>query len=765
MRRPLIAIPALAAILIVTGCSGDATQEEMLIDFENQADLDLVTVNYGRVSHVTSSEGGAARVEMAAASNHLTAFEIVPTAPWDLSNKEHVALAVDIENPSDSSTSFYVTTTDGSGQTTIRTTVVPARSSGTYFVELNTPDLDADSGIRSNPLSWDTDYTPAIWRGGARKLDLTAVQSLKFDVRGSLHDKTFVIDNVRLIYPGTFKQDYLVGLVDEFGQNAKRDFTNKVTSTAQLVEASNKEQAELLTTPPEGRSRFNGWADGPRLEATGYFRTEKHEGKWALVDPDGYLFFSNGIANVRMSNTSTMTGYDFDADAIAQRASDDLTPEDSVSLNKAPSEAWPTRQVSSELRAGMFTWLPSYDDPLGDHFGYRREVHSGPIEKGETFSFYRANLARKYQTNDVDEFMRHWRDTTVDRMLSWGFTSFGNWIDPMFYQLDRIPFFANGWIIGDFKTVSSGNDYWAPLPDPFDPLFEERAYATVRQIAAEVQDSPWCIGVFIDNEKSWGMMGSVGRQYGLVINTLARDDSDSPTKTVFTRWLKEKYESITKLNEAWDTEMESWDSLTAGVDLVEFSDAMTEDFSVLLELYTEEYFRIVAKAVDELMPNHLYLGARFADWGMTPEVRAAAARHVDVMSYNYYREGVSDVFWGFLEDIDLPSIIGEFHNGAKDSGLLNPGLIHAESQADRGVKYAEYVNSVIDHPYFVGVHWFQYIDSPLTGRALDGENYNVGFVSVTDQPYEPLVDAAKAVNAKLYTRRFGGSSESEESAQ
>ena len=161
------------------------------------------------------------------------------------------------------------------------------------------------------------------------------------------------------------------------------------------------------------------------------------------------------------------------------------------------------------------------------------------------------------------------------------------------------------------------------------------------------------------------------------------------------------------------------------------------------------------------MPNHMYLGARFADWGMTPELRAASARHVDVMSYNFYREGISDVFWDFLHDIDMPSIIGEFHNGALDSGLLNPGLIHAESQEDRGRKYAEYVNSVLDHPQFVGAHWFQYIDSPLTGRALDGENYNVGFVSVTDQPYEPLVDAAKRVNNKLYERRASKKIESD----
>ena len=743
------------ALLFISGCSEDPVTEEVLIDFENEAELASVTVNHGTVTAHEHEGGTAVRVDMASASNHITAFEIAAEPPWDLSTKGAVALALDIQNPGPTSASLYVTTTDSTGQTQIRTTVVPAESNGTYFVELSSPALEIDSGLRSDPLSWTTDYTMAIWRGGTRKLELSGIRSLRFDVRGVLEDKSFIIDNVRLIFPSDYDENYLAGLVDEYGQSAKNDFANRIASTEELVAAGEQELAQLASEPPPGRSRFGGWADGPRLEATGYFRTEQHDGKWWLVDPEGHLFFSNGIANVRMSNTQTMTGYDFDAAAIEQRSGADLTPEDSEGLNRAPNHAWPTRYVSSELRANMFTWLPQLEHPLAQHYGYRRDSHSGPLKTGETFSFYRANLARKFESDDPQEFMPKWRDVTVDRMLSWGFTSFGNWIDPMFYQLDRFPYFANGWIIGDFKTVSSGNDYWAPLPDPFDPLFEERAYATVRQIAAEVQDNPWCIGVFIDNEKSWGVMGSVGTQYGVVINTLARTDDDSPTKARFTRWLKSRHGDIDALNAGWQADFESWEELSAGVAITDFTDAMTDDFSALLALFAEEYFRIVARAVDQLMPNHMYLGARFADWGMTPELRSAAARHVDVMSYNFYREGISDVFWSFLADIDMPSIIGEFHNGSLDSGLLNPGLIHAESQTDRGRKYAEYVNSVLGNDWFVGVHWFQYIDSPLTGRALDGENYNVGFVSVTDQPYEPLVEAAKEVNANLYERRFG----------
>ena len=87
--------------------------------------------------------------------------------------------------------------------------------------------------------------------------------------------------------------------------------------------------------------------------------------------------------------------------------------------------------------------------------------------------------------------------------------------------------------------------------------------------------------------------------------------------------------------------------------------------------------------------------------------------------------------------------------------MFHPGLLHTAGQEDRARMYKEYMESVIDNPYFVGAHWFQYMDSPLTGRAHDGENYNVGFVSVTDVPYAAMIKTAKELHRELYNRRFG----------
>ena len=695
------------------------------------------------------------KVKFLGLKHHESMIIFTANDKWDWSKKGDFGLALDIGNPLASSAHVYVSVKDKKGALHNRSFAVPANSNDSYVIELEGPDLHHQTGIRSNPFSWESKYTPILWRHGNKSIDLTQIINISFTIRGVPENKILTFDNIKLVAPDNIDKNYLTGLVDKFGQSTKMDFVNKVDSVEELVSLSTQEQKTLSNKRLPGRSKFNGWSDGPKLASTGFYRVDKYQGKWTLVDPEGYLFFSNGIANIRMANTTTITGYDFDQAFIKQRADGDLTPEDSIGLNTAPKSAWPTRKVSSSLRADMFTWLPKYGEPMAKHFGYRREVHTGVIDKGETYSFYQANLARKYQTNDLDLIEQKWRETTVKRMQNWGFTSFGNWVDPKFYDTAEYPYFANGWIIGDFKRVSSGNDYWEPLPDPFDPTFKERALATIKQVSLEVKNSPWCVGVFIDNEKSWGRMGTIKSQYGLAINALTLNIDESPTKAHFSQLLSKKYQKISNLNTAWNTDFLSWEVFNKGITLTNFNDKLTEDLSTLLYAFGLQYFTVVDDAMETYMPDHLYMGVRFADWGMTPEIRKAAANVADVVSYNYYKEVINEDFWLFLKEIDRPSIIGEFHNGALDSGLLNPGLIHASSQKDRGKKYAEYVYSAIDNPYFVGTHWFQYIDSPLTGRALDGENYNIGFVSVTDIPYQPLVDAATKVNKNIYKRRFG----------
>jgi hypothetical protein len=76
------------------------------------------------------------------------------------------------------------------------------------------------------------------------------------------------------------------------------------------------------------------------------------------------------------------------------------------------------------------------------------------------------------------------------------------------------------------------------------------------------------------------------------------------------------------------------------------------------------------------------------------------------------------------------------------------------NQKERGVAYSYYVEHAAAHPEVIGTHWFQWIDQPATGRG-DGENYNIGWVDVTDRPYDELVQAAKLTHARLLAIHSG----------
>jgi len=134
----------------------------------------------------------------------------------------------------------------------------------------------------------------------------------------------------------------------------------------------------------------------------------------------------------------------------------------------------------------------------------------------------------------------------------------------------------------------------------------------------------------------------------------------------------------------------------------------------------------------------------------------ACADVADVVSFNLYYREINPDDWTGPNELSKPIIIGEFHFGALDRGMFHEGLVPCIDQRERAQAYAAYVRSVATCPAFVGCHWFQYVDEPITGRWFDGENYNIGMVDVTDTPYPELIEAAKNVHREVYRLRSAG---------
>jgi hypothetical protein len=677
------------------------TPTRLLTSFESAEDLNLIQTRDARISY---TEAGVTHGSRALQAEFLpAAFPSVifrPPGSWDFSGWGE--LAFEVTNPGDEPITFFVRIDDdpqadgtrfsrnGSGS-------IPPGATLTFFFPLS----DADYGMQGLP-GWDGSRD--LGSKGASPLRLRQIAAVWIFLRSPTLPRNLIFDHLRLRLPYPMH-----GIVDALGQFTGASWPGKLEWADEFA-TRRTEEAQALDAAPElaGRDRYGGWAEGPRLEASGFFRTEQVDGKWWLVTPEGTLFFSIGMNVIGTAQLYTFT----------------------------------------TGREYMFAWLPEPADPLFRHRAYVRDAARGPIREGWAYCFLAANLERKYGS----AYMNAWFDMTRRRLRAWGFNTVGNWSDRTM-QASGIPYVTTSSISGDHNKISTGLGGTKDVPDPFDPRFSANAAASLARTAAPAKGDPWCLGHFVDNELPWATTASDSARYALALAVLRQEEARSPARAAFAARLRQKYGQISNLNSAWATDYSSWETITAPTGA--FNAAMREDMGEFVHSLAARYAETVRNELKKLDPDHLYLGCRFGGWH-TPEVAAGIAEFADVLSFNIYKPQIEPAVWAFLNALGKPCLISEFHFGALDRGMFHTGIMAARDQVDRGRMYQAYLLSVLEHPAFVGAHWFQYADEPLTGRTFDGENYNVGFITVTDSPYPELVEAARAVHERAYAVRYGG---------
>lgn len=611
---------------------------------------------------------------------------------WDWSG--FTGIAVDVYNPEIEAVSVNMRVdnagADGVKSCDQQSASAKAGAWTTFRLRFNRGGDKSLWGMRGLPITGPT--------GGGAVLEMAKITAFQVFLAKPIGEHTLILNNIRL-YGGGINSDEKVTFpfVDRYGQYKNDGWPGKLKNDDELARRMQVEDTTLKLAPQlSGRDRFGGWADGPKQTATGWFRTEKIDGRWWLVTPDGNLFFSTGI------------------DCVG-----------------------PGEYTFIEDREKWFEWLPAAPDPFAQFIGRSEGAHSmaDPIGgKGRTFSFYCANLYRKYG----ERWRQKWADVSAARMRSWGFNTVGNWSDSEFISQAKIPFVATGGIEGKVRRIEGGGGYWGKMVDAYDPAFSAAAETSLSVVAKEYSANRYCIGYFADNEIAWEAVEK---------GTLA-SPPDQPCRIAEVDMLKTKYNgSLDLLNGAWSTHVASWDALRAP----DSPNATCQaDLDAFAYQFAKRYFEICKAAFKKSAPNHLYLGCRFAS-APKPAVRACADV-ADVVSFNIYQSSINSSEWTGARDLGKPILIGEFHFGALDRGMFHEGLGPRANQAERAAAYLGYVRSVADCPNFVGCHWFQYIDEPLTGRWYDGENYNIGLVDVTDTPYPELLAAAKKANEEVYTR-------------
>lgn len=332
-----------------------------------------------------------------------------------------------------------------------------------------------------------------------------------------------------------------------------------------------------------------------------------------------------------------------------------------------------------------------------------------PVQPG----FYSWNLFRRFGPGWEEK----WTDLAIRRLEDWGLNTIGNWSDSDLWDKHQKPYvvFLRGWGM---------RDGFLGMPDVYSDEWPVLVDTAAAEQCASRKDDPYLLGYFIGNEPPWP-----GKE-SLVVDIIL-EGKPSAIQEEAKRFLAEG-----------DT---------------------PERRKAFVYKAFERFVEVINAAVRRHDPNHLNLGLRFG--GHAPPVEMLrTSRSFDVYSMNAYRFSLdADVIEQIYEVTGLPIIIGEFHFGVPANGLA-AGLVQVSSQHERGVAYRYYVEQAAALPALIGTSWFQWVDQSVTGR-MDGENYNIGLVDVTDRPYQEMVAAMKATHKRLYDVHSGNLSPFDQKAK
>ena len=303
----------------------------------------------------------------------------------------------------------------------------------------------------------------------------------------------------------------------------------------------------------------------------------------------------------------------------------------------------------------------------------------------------------------------------------------------------------------DDAAISTSAGGFRTMPACFSAADWERgADVAIREQAVPLRDNHNLVGYYIDNELNWSKSALNPRLFFDWLNP-----QDPSRREVF-GLIQNTWPTIEAFNHDWKTTLTGWSQLEQDSPLPEAPQSIKDKLeSRWLTHVSEAYFRLTTSLIRKYDPNHLILGCRYRGW-VPEEVPLGARNYTDAQSLNYYAsDSLLDyqTFRTISEQSRQPLIISEYSFHALDgrSGNQNhsrfPGQV--ANQEARAAGYRLMTQHLAQVPYVIGADWFQWMDEPPAGRALDGEDCNLGVVDLHDKPYDTLVDAVRETTPLL----------------
>lgn len=496
--------------------------------------------------------------------------------------------------------------------------------------------------------------------------------------------------------------------VDEFGQLTTRNWPGKAYDRNSLLAQQSNEQMDLAQNPGTGES--HGSRDLPLQQATGKWRVARSpKGFWYFVSPIGKVFWSFGLTKID-SNTPTVV----------------------------------------EGRESMFLNLPSESGSKAEAWG-RASVQG---QQKKTYDFYKSNLIEKHGSNWYED----WQDRSVTRLRSWGFNTLGTGHDSHITAKADMPFNLTVTTNEFPNRISLPYAWGRTIPDVYDANFRTWFEDKWRGHLEWYSRNPHFMGVYVDGELPWGLRGGSTREkYQLPIAAFAKNNT-SPSKIGYVQGLIAKYKTVQAMNQVYGTTFVNWAQVSNTP--VQLSDQqlanpeIVNDLSTFLFNFSSRYYAAVKAGLRNVNCSALYLGGQNLLWTTPEEVLRGMERSVDVASFTMYDQAHL-VPWSVFNKITRPILLSEFsfmsREGNASVGCFNENVV-VKNNAERASMALAYLKSALSKKNCVGVHWFNYVDQPISGR-IDGENYAFGLVDVTDRPHQEVVNALRTFSSTLYSSR------------
>jgi hypothetical protein len=307
----LFCIAALSSLLF-SGCAGTGHETRQRGDADTSKATGFETKPADpAVEEVRASSEGATATPAGDSNRFLITFPAgngYPAAVFAFKKtniNDRLGLALDVRNLGPEPVRIYA---DLNGNTWSRGYLAVARgSTGTLYMLAMRKKFAASDTAKCSGMNGIPGGKMSLWAGMKEPI---VADHIKVFMVTPKHEARVQIGNIRPFGCSLFPSlAAFYPFIDRYGQYKHKEWPGKVHGDGDLQANLQKEEKDLAQhSGPRDLDKYGGWAAGPRLEATGHFRTAKYRDQWWLVDPEGRLFWSEGIDCVKLGVATRLEG-------------------------------------------------------------------------------------------------------------------------------------------------------------------------------------------------------------------------------------------------------------------------------------------------------------------------------------------------------------------------------------------------------------------------------------------------------------------------